>query len=141
MKSTNLWLIGAVVLAAAIVVGGWFVGIQPQLGATAAAMLVLVRRWLRGLADAPVWLPLLAFPALWIDLGNGQNAALTTAIFAGGALLLPKRPWLAGAVFAFSKGSISPSVVSIGQDAAGEMVLVGYEGNLYKVELGSSKWE
>lgn len=69
------------------------------LGATAAAMLVLVRRWLRGLADAPVWLPLLAFPALWIDLGNGQNAALTTAIFAGGALLLPKRPWLAGAVF------------------------------------------
>ena len=29
----------------------------------------------------------------------------------------------------------------LGQDAAGEMVLVGYEGNLYKVELGSSKWE
>lgn len=39
MKSTNLWLIGAVVLAAAIVLGGWFVGIQPQLGATAAAEL------------------------------------------------------------------------------------------------------
>jgi hypothetical protein len=62
-------------------------------------MLALVRSWLRRLSDAPVLMPLLAFPALWINLGNGQNAALTTAIFTSGALLLPKRPWLAGAVF------------------------------------------
>lgn len=69
------------------------------LSATTVAMLALVRSWMRRLSDAPVLMPLLAFPALWINLGNGQNAALTTAIFTGGALLLPKRPWLAGAVF------------------------------------------
>ncbi|HWU50736.1 MAG TPA: glycosyltransferase family 87 protein [Asticcacaulis sp.] len=69
------------------------------LSATTATMLALVRSWLRRLSDAPVLMPLLAFPALWINLGNGQNAALTTAIFTSGALLLPKRPWLAGAVF------------------------------------------
>lgn len=39
MKNTNIWLIGAVVLTVAIVVGGWFVGVQPQLGATASAEL------------------------------------------------------------------------------------------------------
>jgi hypothetical protein len=69
------------------------------LSATTAAMLALLRTWVRRLSDAPVLAPLLAFPALWINLGNGQNAALTTAIFTGGALLLPKRPWLAGVVF------------------------------------------
>lgn len=69
------------------------------LSATTAAMLATVRRWLSTVHDAPVLLPLLAFPAVWINLGNGQNAALTTAVFAGGCLLLPKRPWLAGALF------------------------------------------
>jgi putative heme-binding domain-containing protein len=32
-------------------------------------------------------------------------------------------------------------VVSIGQDAAGEIYLVGYEGNLYRLDLASSRWE
>jgi putative heme-binding domain-containing protein len=37
--------------------------------------------------------------------------------------------------------SAPQSVVSIGQDAAGELYLVGYEGNLYKLDLASSRWE
>lgn len=32
-------------------------------------------------------------------------------------------------------------VVSIGQDAAGEFYLVGYEGHLYKLDLANSRWE
>jgi len=63
-------------------------------GSTAAAV-VLLRRWAK---DVP-WVALSAFPALWLNLGNGQNAALFTAIMAGGCLLLPRRPILAGLVF------------------------------------------
>ena len=65
------------------------------LGATTAAAVVLLRRWAK---DVP-WIALLAFPALWLNLGNGQNAALFTAVMAGGCLLLPRRPILAGMVF------------------------------------------
>ena len=32
-------------------------------------------------------------------------------------------------------------VVSIGEDASGELYLVGYEGDLYKLGLASSRWE
>jgi alpha-1,2-mannosyltransferase len=50
------------------------------LGATTTAAVVLLRRWAK---DVP-WIVLLAFPALWLNLGNGQNAALFTALMAGG---------------------------------------------------------
>jgi len=65
------------------------------LGATTAAAVAVLRRWARGV---PL-VVLVAFPALWLNLGNGQNAALFTAIMAGGCLLLPRRPILAGLVF------------------------------------------
>ncbi len=65
------------------------------LGATTAAAVALLRRWAKGVP----WIVLLAFPALWLNLGNGQNAALFTAVMAGGCLLLPRRPILAGLVF------------------------------------------
>ena len=64
------------------------------LGGTTAAAIVLLRRW----AKSVPWVVLLAFPALWLNLGNGQNAALFTAVMAGGCLLLPRRPILAGLV-------------------------------------------
>ena len=38
----------------------------------------------------------LAFPAVFIEAGSGQNALLTTALFAGAMLLLDRRPLLAG---------------------------------------------
>jgi hypothetical protein len=41
-------------------------------------------------------LPALAFPAVIINLGHGQNAFLTTALFGTGALLLGRRDVLAG---------------------------------------------
>lgn len=43
--------------------------------------------------------PALAFPAVLINVGHGQNAFLTTALFGGGALMLRTRPILAGLCF------------------------------------------
>ena len=42
---------------------------------------------------------LLAFPGIFINIGNGQNGFITTALFGGGLLVLEKNPWLAGALF------------------------------------------
>lgn len=64
---------------------------------TATAFVTLARRWVAQI-DAKTLIPVLAFPALWVNLGNGQNAALTTAIWLGGALLLDRRPFIAGLI-------------------------------------------
>ena len=44
-------------------------------------------------------LTVLAFPGVLATVGHGQNAFLTTALFAGGASLVERRPLLAGALF------------------------------------------
>jgi hypothetical protein len=49
-----------------------------------------VRRW---------YVFALAFPAVFVNLGHGQNGFLTAALLGGGLLLLEKRPWLAGVLF------------------------------------------
>ena len=41
---------------------------------------------------------LLAFPAVWINIGCGQNGAVTLAILTGGFLLMDRRPVIAGLV-------------------------------------------
>ena len=43
--------------------------------------------------------PLLSFPALWLNLGDGQNGALTAALVAAGALTLSENPLIAGVCF------------------------------------------
>ncbi len=45
------------------------------------------------------WLPILAFPAVFVCLGHGQNGFCTAALFAGGLLALDRRPLLAGVLF------------------------------------------
>lgn len=44
-------------------------------------------------------LPLLAYPAIFINFGVGQNGFLTAALFGGATLLIDRRPWLAGILF------------------------------------------
>jgi hypothetical protein len=44
-------------------------------------------------------LPVLAFPAVLCNIGFGQNAFLTAALFAGATLLVDKRPVVAGLLF------------------------------------------
>lgn len=41
-----------------------------------------------------------AFPAVFVNLTHGHNGFLTAALLAGGVLLLPRRPLLAGVTFA-----------------------------------------
>jgi len=63
------------------------------LGATGFACWRVVRAWL---GEAFGALPILAFPAMLSNLGHGQNAFLSAALFGGGALMLDARPILAG---------------------------------------------
>ena len=51
---------------------------------------LLQRRWL---------VPVLAFPAVFMNLGHGQNGFLTAALFGAGSLILSRRPGLAGVCF------------------------------------------
>lgn len=41
----------------------------------------------------------LAFPAVFINLGHGQNGFITAALIGGGVMLLGTRPYLAGVLF------------------------------------------
>ena len=65
------------------------------LAATGAAYALTVRKFAGGAVGL---LPILAFPAVFSTVGHGQNALLTTALFAGGALKLERRPLIAGLI-------------------------------------------
>jgi alpha-1,2-mannosyltransferase len=49
--------------------------------------------------DWRIVIPVLAFPAVLWNIGVGQNALLTAAIFGAATLLVDRRPWLAGLLF------------------------------------------
>jgi hypothetical protein len=57
--------------------------------------LIVARRILR-LTSWRSWVPLLAFPAIFINIGVGQNAFLTASLIGGALLLIDRRPVLAG---------------------------------------------
>ncbi len=52
----------------------------------------------RILPDRRALLPMVAFSPVFINLGHGQNAFLSTALMGWGLILLPRRPWLGGAL-------------------------------------------
>ncbi|MGO4712279.1 glycosyltransferase family 87 protein [Bradyrhizobium sp. 2TAF24] len=71
-------------------------------GVTLVLYLMVIRRIVRPVRPAAGRLWLLtaaAFPAVFINLGHGQNGFLTAALLGGGALLLTHRPLLAGVLF------------------------------------------
>lgn len=80
----------------------------PALVVWQAATLVLYVLAIRAIVSAgghsplqgqagPVWLLLaLAYPAVFINLGHGQNGFLTAALFAGALAILDRRPLAAG---------------------------------------------
>ncbi len=45
------------------------------------------------------WLPVVAFPAIWVAAGAGQNSFLTFGLMGLGLIALERRPWLAGILF------------------------------------------
>jgi hypothetical protein len=42
------------------------------------------------------WLAALAFPAVFVNIGHGQNGFLTAALLGGALQIMDRRPWLAG---------------------------------------------
>lgn len=84
----------------------WPLGLLPYLAALAAWLgVTMVAAW-RGLmalgrgaiGEGIGAVAFLAYPATFVTLGHGQNAFLSTALFAGGARLASSRPILAGAL-------------------------------------------
>jgi alpha-1,2-mannosyltransferase len=54
----------------------------------------------RGIAIGPIWLPIAAgFPAVFVNLGHGQNGFLTAGLFGAALLALPTRPVISGVLF------------------------------------------
>ncbi len=93
------------------------------------------------------WLiPVLSFPAVFWNIGVGQNAFLTSALFAGFTLLLDRRPLSAGAMLGLMcykphYGMLAPIALVSGQRwraflAAGAVVstLVGLSVLLFGIE-------
>lgn len=76
-------------------------------GVTLVLYLVSIRAILASFSPSPLrggignlWLLLaLAFPAVFINLGHGQNGFLTAAVLTAGLLTLDRRPLLAGILF------------------------------------------
>src|SRR6202023_3344335 len=51
-------------------------------------------------AIADTWLPVAAaFPAIFVNLGHGQNGFLTAGLLGAALLSLPRRPLLSGILF------------------------------------------
>jgi len=67
---------------------------------TTAAALCLLRAFFRRLRPegAIPLVVMLAFPAVWINIGCGQNGAVTLAILTGGFLMMERRPVVAGLI-------------------------------------------
>jgi glycosyl transferase family 87 len=66
--------------------------------AAIGAILYNPRRENRVIAE--LWFPVAAaFPAVFINLGHGQNALLSAALFGAALVSLPRRPLIAGALF------------------------------------------
>jgi hypothetical protein len=73
----------------------YLVSLGAWLGVTGVAYARVVRACL---GEHGGWIAVLAFPAVLINVGHGQNGFLSAALFGGGSLLLDRRPVLAGAI-------------------------------------------
>lgn len=76
----------------------YLVGFVVLAAATLVAYLAVARRVLDDRSGAAL-VALLAFPAVFWNIGLGQNAFLTAALFGGATLFVDSRPVLAGVLF------------------------------------------
>jgi hypothetical protein len=67
-------------------------------GLTLVACVLAVKRILGGVGWRCL-IPVLAYPAIFINIGVGQNGLLTAALFGGATLLIDTNPILAGLLF------------------------------------------
>lgn len=78
----------------------YFPALALWLGVTGGGYWLVMREWLGGRADTArgAAMTVLAYPAVLINAGNGQNGFLTGALLGGGLWLLDRRSWVAGAL-------------------------------------------
>ncbi len=79
----------AIVVAAVPYAWGLFIWLATSLAAYLAVLRAIVPR-------PQTWLLALAFPAVFVNIGHGQNGFLTAALLGGALQLMDRRPWLAG---------------------------------------------
>lgn len=78
---------------------GYFPALTAWLVTTGAVYVASVRAWWsKAEVPAPLWLLLLAFPAVPIVLTHGQTAFLVAGLLGAGLWLVPSRPVMAGAL-------------------------------------------
>jgi hypothetical protein len=83
-------------VCAPLAVAPYLAALAAWLAATGAAFAASLRGWLdRRLG----WRTAVAFPAVLMNLGHGQNAFLSAALLGGGAMWLESRPIMAGIAF------------------------------------------
>jgi Glycosyltransferase family 87 len=134
----------AVAVVVAAVPYAW--GLAIWLAASFAAYLATIRAILPG---PQTLLIAAAFPAVFVNIGHGQNGFLTTALLGGALHLLDRRPWLAGVLIGLLAykpqfGVLIPVALlaggrwsSIGAAAATVAALVA----LSFVTLGGGVWQ
>jgi hypothetical protein len=82
---------------------GYFPELAAWLAATGAVYVAAVRTWWRDAGiNAPLWLLVLAFPAVPIVVTHGQTAFLVAGLLGLGIRLVPTRPLLAGVLLGFA---------------------------------------
>jgi hypothetical protein len=81
----------AIAVIVAAVPYGW--GLLIWLATSLTAYLAAIRAIMPG---RQTWLVALAFPAVLVNIGHGQNGFLTAALLGGALHWLDRRPWLAG---------------------------------------------
>ncbi len=136
-------------LCAALATLPYFVAYYLFQAATLGLFLAAMRRIL-GIEGWGWAIPVLAFPAVFWNIGVGQNAFLTAALFAGFTLALDRRPIAAGSMLGLMCykphfGMIAPFALAAGGHwraflAAGAMVgaLVGLSVGLFGVGTWSA---
>lgn len=80
--------------------GGYFPALAAWLLATGGVYALALRQWWRDAGTGtPLWLLVIAFPAVPIVVTHGQTAFLVAGLLGLGAVLVPTRPVLAGVLF------------------------------------------
>ena len=123
----------------------YFVAFAVFEAATLALFILVMRAVLRERGVG--WLaPLLAFPAVWWTLGEGQNAFLTAALLGGFTLLIETRPVRAGLLLGAlcykpHLGLLAPVALFAGRRWAALAGAIGAVAALVAVSVLAFGWE
>lgn len=128
---------------------GYFPALGLWLLATGAFYFDVVRTWWRALPlQAPVWLVLLAFPAVPIVLTHGQTSFLVAGLLGLGVWLVPRRPVVAGVLLGLATikpqlGFLVPLALLLTREwraIGAAAIAAGVLGGLASMAFGPQIW-